>query len=101
MKTAVRRNTASPRSIAPAIEDIVGPTAVHICFGYATIIHEQPSGYSFLTQLSACTCNQVSLETAQSQRGATPCKVVEVEHDNLGICICGMLRLVSNNTCRS
>ena len=49
-----------------AFEGITGTTAVHICFGYAAIIHERPSGYSFLTQLSACRCNQVSLETAQS-----------------------------------
>jgi 5-methyltetrahydropteroyltriglutamate--homocysteine methyltransferase len=50
-----------------ALEGIVGATAVHICFGYAAIIHERPSGYSFLTQLSACACTQVSLETAQSK----------------------------------
>jgi 5-methyltetrahydropteroyltriglutamate--homocysteine methyltransferase len=50
-----------------ALDGIVGTTAVHICFGYAAIIHERPSAYSFLPQLSACTCNQVSLETAQSK----------------------------------
>jgi 5-methyltetrahydropteroyltriglutamate--homocysteine methyltransferase len=50
-----------------ALEGITGTTAVHICFGYAAILHERPSGYSFLTQLSACACHQVSLETAQSK----------------------------------
>ena len=35
-----------------ALEDITGATAVHICFGYAAIIHERPSGYSFLPELS-------------------------------------------------
>jgi len=49
-----------------ALQDITGTTAVHICFGYAAIIHERPSGYSFLPELSACTCQQVSVETAQS-----------------------------------
>ena len=49
-----------------ALEGITGTTAVHICFGYAAIIHERPSGYSFLPELSACTCHQVSVETAQS-----------------------------------
>jgi 5-methyltetrahydropteroyltriglutamate--homocysteine methyltransferase len=49
-----------------ALEGIVGTTAVHICFGYAHIIHERPSGYSFLSQLKGCSCRQVSLETAQS-----------------------------------
>jgi len=49
-----------------ALEGIDGTVAVHICFGYAAIIHERPSGYSFLTELSGCTCKQISLETAQS-----------------------------------
>jgi 5-methyltetrahydropteroyltriglutamate--homocysteine methyltransferase len=49
-----------------ALHGVVGATAVHICFGYAAIIHERPSGYSFLGQLKGCSCNQVSLETAQS-----------------------------------
>jgi len=40
---------------------------VHICFGYAAIIHERPSGYSFLPELAACSCRQISLETAQSK----------------------------------
>jgi 5-methyltetrahydropteroyltriglutamate--homocysteine methyltransferase len=49
-----------------ALEGISGTTAVHICFGYAAIIHSRPSGYSFLSELAACTCRQVSIETAQS-----------------------------------
>jgi 5-methyltetrahydropteroyltriglutamate--homocysteine methyltransferase len=44
-----------------------GTTAVHVCFGYAAIIHERPSGYSFLPELAQCTCDQVSIETAQSR----------------------------------
>lgn len=49
-----------------ALEGITGTTAVHICFGYAAIIHERPSGYSFLPELAQCSCRQVSIETAQS-----------------------------------
>lgn len=49
-----------------ALQDVQGTTAVHICFGYAAIIHERPSGYSFLTELARCPCAQVSVETAQS-----------------------------------
>jgi 5-methyltetrahydropteroyltriglutamate--homocysteine methyltransferase len=55
------------RALNRALEGVSGATAVHICFGYAAIIHERPSGYSFLSQLARCTCNQVSIETAQSQ----------------------------------
>jgi 5-methyltetrahydropteroyltriglutamate--homocysteine methyltransferase len=49
-----------------ALEGITGTTAVHICFGYAAIIHERPTGYSFLPELAGCSCRQVSIETAQS-----------------------------------
>jgi 5-methyltetrahydropteroyltriglutamate--homocysteine methyltransferase len=49
-----------------ALEGITGTTAVHICFGYAAIIHARPSGYSFLPELAQCSCKQVSIETAQS-----------------------------------
>ena len=50
-----------------ALEGIEGRTAVHICFGYAAIIHERPTGYSFLPELAQCSCRQVSIETAQSK----------------------------------
>ena len=50
-----------------ALEGAAGTTAVHICFGYAAIIHDRPSGYSFLPELAACTCDQISIETAQSK----------------------------------
>jgi 5-methyltetrahydropteroyltriglutamate--homocysteine methyltransferase len=49
-----------------ATDGIDGTLAVHICFGYAAIIHERPSGYSFLPELAATQCEQVSIETAQS-----------------------------------
>ncbi|MGI9659057.1 MAG: 5-methyltetrahydropteroyltriglutamate--homocysteine methyltransferase [Gaiellaceae bacterium] len=49
-----------------ALEGIEKPTAIHICFGYAAIIHERPSGYSFLPELEGCHCDQISIETAQS-----------------------------------
>jgi 5-methyltetrahydropteroyltriglutamate--homocysteine methyltransferase len=49
-----------------ALRGVVGTTVVHICFGYAAIIHERPSAYSFLPELAACSCDQISIETAQS-----------------------------------
>ena len=53
-------------ALTHALAGVEGETAVHICFGYAHVIHERPSGYSFLPELSACQCAQVSVETAQS-----------------------------------
>src|SRR5437773_5585627 len=49
-----------------ALDGVTGTTCVHISFGYAAIIHERPSGYSFLPELAECRCRQISLETAQS-----------------------------------
>jgi len=57
-----------------ALEGAKGVTAVHICFGYAAIIHERPSAYSFLPQLKGCRCQQISIETAQSR---LDCAVLE------------------------
>ena len=49
-----------------ALDGVKGTTAVHICFGYAAIIHARPSGYSFLPELENSAAQQVSIETAQS-----------------------------------
>jgi 5-methyltetrahydropteroyltriglutamate--homocysteine methyltransferase len=57
-----------------ALDGHGGTTAVHICFGYAAIIHERPSGYSFLTELAGAGCDQISIETAQS---GLDCSVLE------------------------
>jgi 5-methyltetrahydropteroyltriglutamate--homocysteine methyltransferase len=54
------------KALNRALEGISGTTAIHICFGYAAIIHQRPSGYSFLPELAGCSCQQVSIETAQS-----------------------------------
>ena len=54
------------KALNRALEGVSGPTCVHICFGYAAIIHSRPSGYSFLTEMANCSCSQISIETAQS-----------------------------------
>ena len=54
------------RTINRALAGAAGTTAVHLCFGYAAIIHDRPAGYSFLPELAGCSCDQVSIETAQS-----------------------------------
>src|SRR5213083_3502339 len=55
------------KALNRALEGLTGTTAVHICFGYAAIIHRRPTGYSFLPELAGCPCRQVSIETAQSK----------------------------------
>jgi 5-methyltetrahydropteroyltriglutamate--homocysteine methyltransferase len=54
------------RALNRALDGITGTTAVHICFGYAAIIHQRPSGYSFLPELAGSPVHQISIETAQS-----------------------------------
>jgi 5-methyltetrahydropteroyltriglutamate--homocysteine methyltransferase len=49
-----------------ALDGVTGTTGLHICFGYAAIIHERPSGYSFLPELADSPVRQISIETAQS-----------------------------------
>lgn len=53
-------------ALARALEGVQGTTALHICFGYAHLIHERPEGYSFLPELAASAVQQISIETAQS-----------------------------------
>ena len=48
-----------------ALDGIEGPTVLHTCFGYAHIVKQRPSGYSFLTELNACVVRQLSIEAAQ------------------------------------
>jgi 5-methyltetrahydropteroyltriglutamate--homocysteine methyltransferase len=62
------------KALNRALEGVRGTTAVHICFGYAAIIHVRPSGYSFLPELADCSCQQISIETAQSK---LDCAVLE------------------------
>jgi len=54
------------KAINRALEGVTGTTAVHLCFGYAAIVHDRPGGYSFLPELADCSCDQISIETAQS-----------------------------------
>ena len=54
------------KSLDRALDGVTGTTAVHICFGYAAIIHVRPPGYSFLPELEGSAVKQVSIETAQS-----------------------------------
>jgi 5-methyltetrahydropteroyltriglutamate--homocysteine methyltransferase len=55
------------KALERALEGVKGTTAVHICFGYAAIIHERPNGYSFLPEFANTSVKQISIETAQSK----------------------------------
>ena len=61
-------------ALRSALDGVEGRTALHICFGYAALIHERPEGYSFLPELAGCHVQQISIETAQSN---LDCSVLE------------------------
>jgi len=73
------------KALNRALEGVTGATAVHICFGYAAVIHSRPSGYSFLSELSGCSCKQVSIETAQSNLDCSVLKTLPGKGIILGV----------------
>jgi len=59
------------KALERALDGVEGTTALHICFGYAALIHERPEGYNFLPELAASDVQQISIETAQSHLDTT------------------------------
>jgi 5-methyltetrahydropteroyltriglutamate--homocysteine methyltransferase len=76
-------------AIDRALAGIAGPTIVHMCFGYAYVMKDKPSGYSFLPELDRCGAAQISIEAAQprldlSILAALPAKTMMVGVLDLG-----------------
>jgi 5-methyltetrahydropteroyltriglutamate--homocysteine methyltransferase len=53
------------KALDRALDGVTGTVAVHLCFGYAAVVHDKPSGYSFLPELEGSKVQQVSIEAAQ------------------------------------
>ena len=53
------------KALDRALTGVQGTTAVHICFGYAAVVKDKPSGYSFLGEFEQSAVDQVSIEAAQ------------------------------------
>jgi len=52
-------------AINRSLQGVSGTTALHLCMGYAAMIKDRPDEYHFLEELSECSVDQISLETAQ------------------------------------
>ena len=39
------------KALDRALDGVTGTVAVHLCFGYAAVVHDKPTGYSFLPEL--------------------------------------------------
>jgi 5-methyltetrahydropteroyltriglutamate--homocysteine methyltransferase len=77
------------RAINRALEGVSGTTCLHLCFGYAHIVHERPSGYSFLAELDGVRADVISIEAAQPNLDldvlrALPSKTIMVGVIDLG-----------------
>jgi 5-methyltetrahydropteroyltriglutamate--homocysteine methyltransferase len=53
------------KALNRALDGISGAVAVHLCFGYAAVVRDKPSGYSFLPELEQSKAQQISIEAAQ------------------------------------
>src|SRR5580658_1212489 len=53
------------KALNRALDGVNGTVAVHLCFGYAAVVHDKPSGYSFLPELEGSKAQQISIEAAQ------------------------------------
>jgi 5-methyltetrahydropteroyltriglutamate--homocysteine methyltransferase len=68
-----------------ALEGVPAQTAVHVCFGYAAIIHDRPSGYSCLPVIAQSRAGAVSVETAQSGLDPAELEVLRGKKIILGV----------------
>jgi 5-methyltetrahydropteroyltriglutamate--homocysteine methyltransferase len=53
------------KALNRALDGVTGTVAVHLCFGYAAVVHDKPTGYSFLPELEGSKARQISIEAAQ------------------------------------
>jgi 5-methyltetrahydropteroyltriglutamate--homocysteine methyltransferase len=53
------------KAINRALEGLTVPTVVHVCFGYAAVVGDKPSGYAFLPELADSVAAEISIEAAQ------------------------------------
>jgi len=53
------------KALDRALDGVVGTVAVHLCFGYAAVVHDKPRAYAFLEELEGSNAQQISIEAAQ------------------------------------
>ncbi len=75
-----------PKAIDRALADLDGTTALHLCFGYAAIIHgDRPKGYDYLGELAVTRVDQVSVETAQPSLDPEELRPLRDKHIMVGV----------------
>ncbi|HSD41163.1 MAG TPA: hypothetical protein VLD36_04785 [Burkholderiales bacterium] len=81
------------KAINRALEGLTVPTVVHVCFGYAAVVNEKPTGYSFLPELADTAAQQISIEAAQPKLDLGVLKDFARKKILLGVIDLGDLRI--------
>src|SRR5262249_48988151 len=76
-----------------ALEGVEGTTALHMCFGYAAIVHDRPGQYAFLAELKDSVVQQISIETAQPNLDLSVLSTLPDKTIILGVLNLGDLRV--------
>lgn len=72
-------------AIERALHGVAGPTALHLCMGYAYVVKKKPTGYSFLGELERSSVNQVSIEAAEPKLDLAVLKELPHKHVMVGV----------------
>ena len=67
------------KALDRALDGVTGTVAVHLCFGYAAVVHDKPAGYSFLPELEGSKAQQISIEAAQPKLDLKVLQAIAVE----------------------
>jgi 5-methyltetrahydropteroyltriglutamate--homocysteine methyltransferase len=73
------------KALDRALDGVTGTVAVHLCFGYAALVHGKPPGYSFLPELENSKAQQISIEAAQPRLDLSILKSLPTKTIVLGV----------------
>jgi 5-methyltetrahydropteroyltriglutamate--homocysteine methyltransferase len=74
------------KAIDRAFAGVPGNKALHMCFGYAQLVHDKSRGrYAFLEPLADCAADQISIEAAQPRLDLGVLKAITRQTVILGV----------------
>lgn len=73
------------KAVNRALAGVKGTTALHLCFGYAALVKEKPTGYSFLAELEDSAVDQISIEAAQPKLDLEALKALHTKTVLVGV----------------
>jgi 5-methyltetrahydropteroyltriglutamate--homocysteine methyltransferase len=74
------------KALDRVLAGVAGPTVVHLCFGYAQLVHDKSQGrYTFLEPLADSSVDQISIEAAQPKLDLGVLKAIARQTIILGV----------------